>query len=201
MKPTNELAEHYDNYYRAHVQDEGWLGWAKNGEIAGTTGFGRRIEAIEVKLVERGDAAPGSTARASVIGLPNVTAHVSSIGWQAAVHGTTYADTMGMAPGVEALKLSVSGAPFNGGIAYRSHVANRGWENTWTSNGRTTGKSRHMEALEVKLTGNLAEHYDILYRVHVSNIGWMPWVKNGVAADTTGRGLPIEAVEMRLKSK
>lgn len=204
MRLTNEFAEHYDIYYRAHVQDEGWLGWAKNGESAGTTGFGRRVEAIEVKLVEKDDAAPGSTARASIIGLPNVTAHVSSIGWQAAVHGTTYAGTTGMTLGVEALKLSVSGAPFNGDITYRSHVANQGWENTWTSNGRatgTTGKSRHMEALEVKLTGDLAKHYDILYRVHVSNIGWMPWVKNGVTAGTTGRGLPIEAVEMRLESK
>ena len=78
------------------------------------------------------------------------------------------------------MKLSVSEAPYDGGITYRSHVANRGWENTWTSNGRTTGttgKSRHMEALEVKLTGGLAEHYDILYRVHVSNIGWMPRLK------------------------
>lgn len=109
-----------------------------------------------------------------------------------------------MALGVEALKLSVSEAPYDGGITYRSHVANQGWEDAWTSNGRTastTDKSRHMEALEVKLTGDLAEHYDILYRVHASNIGWMPWVKNGVAAGTTGCGLPIEAVEMRLESK
>ena len=57
------------------------------------------------------------------------------------------------------------------------------------------------DTTEVKLTGDLAKHYDILYRVHVSNIGWMPWVKNGVTAGTTGRGLPIEAVEMRLESK
>lgn len=204
MRLTNELAEHYDIYYRAHVQDEGWLGWTKNGEIAGTTGFGRRVEAIEVKLIEKGDAAPGSTARASVIGLPNATAHVSSIGWQTTVHGATFAGTTGQALGIEALKLSVAGAPFDGGITYRSHVADQGWEKTWTSNGYktgTTGKARHIEALEVKLTGELAEHYDVVYRVHVSNIGWMPWVRNGEAAGTTGRGLPIEAIEMRLESK
>lgn len=53
----------------------------------------------------------------------------------------------------------------------------------------------------MKLTGELAEHYDIVYRAHVSNIGWMPWVRNGESAGTTGRGLPIEAVEMRLESK
>ena len=204
MRLTNELAEHYDIYYRAHVQNEGWLGWTKNGEIAGTTGFGRRVEAIEVKLIEKGEAAPGSTARASVIGLPNATAHVSSIGWQTTVHGATFAGTTGQALGIEALKLSVAGAPFDGGITYRSHVADQGWEKTWTSNGYktgTTGKARHIEALEVKLTGELAEHYDVVYRVHVSNIGWMPWVRNGEAAGTTGRGLPIEAIEMRLESK
>lgn len=204
MRLTNELAKHYDIYYRAHVQNEGWLGWTKNGEIAGTTGFGRRVEAIEVKLIEKGEAAPGSTARASVIGLPNATAHVSSIGWQTTVHGATFAGTTGQALGIEALKLSVAGAPFDGGITYRSHVADQGWEKTWTSNGYktgTTGKARHIEALEVKLTGELAEHYDVVYRVHVSNIGWMPWVRNGEAAGTTGRGLPIEAIEMRLESK
>lgn len=204
MRLTNELAEHYDIYYRAHVQNEGWLGWTKNGEIAGTTGFGRCVEAIEVKLIEKGEAAPGSTARASVIGLPNATAHVSSIGWQTTVHGATFAGTTGQALGIEALKLSVAGAPFDGGITYRSHVADQGWEKTWTSNGYktgTTGKARHIEALEVRLTGELAEHYDVAYRVHVSNIGWMPWVRNGEAAGTTGRGLPIEAIEMRLESK
>lgn len=204
VKLTGEMAEHYDIYYRAHVQDEGWLGWAKNGETAGTTGFGRRVEAIEVKLVEKGGKAPGETKRASIIGLPNITAHVSNIGWQTTVHGATFAGATGQALGIEALKLSVAGAPFDGGITYRSHVANQGWEKTWTSNGDKTGttdKARHMEALEVKLTGELAEHYNVVYRAHVSNIGWMPWVKNGEAAGTTGRGLPIEAIEMRLESK
>ena len=49
------------------------------------------------------------------------------------------AGTTGMALGVEALKLSVSEAPYDGGITYRSHVANQGWEDAWTSNGRTAG--------------------------------------------------------------
>lgn len=36
--------------YRVHVQDIGWTEWKKNGETAGTTGQGKRIEAIEIKL-------------------------------------------------------------------------------------------------------------------------------------------------------
>ena len=39
----------------------GWLDWAKNGESAGTEGLSKRLEAIEIVLVEKGGAAPGST--------------------------------------------------------------------------------------------------------------------------------------------
>ena len=45
---------YYDIYYRAHVENGGWLGWAKNGEPAGTTGASLRMEAIQIELVPRG---------------------------------------------------------------------------------------------------------------------------------------------------
>jgi len=37
--------------YRVHVEKDGWTAWKKNGEVAGTTGQKKRIEAIEIKLV------------------------------------------------------------------------------------------------------------------------------------------------------
>ena len=40
IKLTDEMEKQYDIYYRVHVQEFGWLGWAKNGQIAGTTGYG-----------------------------------------------------------------------------------------------------------------------------------------------------------------
>ena len=61
---TGEMEQHYDIYYRVHCQTYGWLGWAKNGEPAGTEGLAKRLEAIEIRLVEKGGAAPGSTAHA-----------------------------------------------------------------------------------------------------------------------------------------
>jgi GH25 family lysozyme M1 (1,4-beta-N-acetylmuramidase) len=61
IKLTGVLALNYDVYYRAHVQDYGWLDWAKNGAEAGSTGYALRIEAIQVKLVPKGGAAPGTT--------------------------------------------------------------------------------------------------------------------------------------------
>ena len=40
------------------------MGWAKNGDPAGTEGFSRRLEAIKIVLVPKGGAAPGSTENA-----------------------------------------------------------------------------------------------------------------------------------------
>ena len=65
---TDEMAEQYDIYYRVHSQTYGWLGWAKNGESAGTEGQAKRLEAIEIQLVEKGGAAPGSTEQAFIKG-------------------------------------------------------------------------------------------------------------------------------------
>ncbi len=50
----NDYAKYYDIYYRVHVKGYGWLGWAKNGEVAGTSGHSFRIESIEIKVVEKG---------------------------------------------------------------------------------------------------------------------------------------------------
>ena len=36
------------------------------------------------------------------------------------------------------------------------------------------------------------------YRVHVQNIGWMNWVDAGQVAGTTGQGLRLEGIEIRL---
>lgn len=57
------MAEYYDIYYRVHTQNYGWLDWAKNGAVAGTEGYGYRIEAVQIKILSKGKAAPGNTTR------------------------------------------------------------------------------------------------------------------------------------------
>ena len=58
------MKNHYDIYYRVHSSDFGWLGWAKNGELAGSEGFAKQMEAVEIRLIEKGGKAPGSTQNA-----------------------------------------------------------------------------------------------------------------------------------------
>ena len=59
---TGDMASNYDVYYRVHVEGFGWLGWAKNGESAGTSGLSLRLEAIQVIMTAKGASAPGSVA-------------------------------------------------------------------------------------------------------------------------------------------
>ena len=56
-------------------------------------------------------------------------------------------------------------------------------------------------SVEIKLTGDLAKHYDVVYRAHVQGKGWLDWVKSGECAGTTGEALHLEAIEVKLVDK
>ena len=82
------------------------------------------------------------------------------------------------------MRFKISGSPINGNIAYRAHVRDIGWQNYVYNNttAGTVGRAKSIEAVQIKLTGNLAEKYDVYYRVHSQNIGWLGWAKNGEQA-------------------
>ena len=74
----------------------------------------------------------------------------------------------------------------------------------WVKNGATagtTGLSRRVEAIEIKLDEETAKDFDVEYRVHAQDIGWMGWVKNGATAGTTGQSKRLEAIEIKLVNK
>ena len=203
IRLTGEMANRYDVYYRAHVQDKGWLGWACNDQVAGTTGFGLRLEAYQVVLVEKGSPAPGDTSRPSIQRAFSIRAHVSNLGWQEPVYEGMTSGTTGRNLAVEALTINNPDLGYSGNIEYRAHVQNIGWPE-WVKNGKaagTTGKSLSIETVEVKLTGDLAKHYDVVYRAHVQSKGWLNWVKSGECAGTTGEALHMEAFEVKLVDK
>ena len=130
-------------------------------------------------------------------------AHVSSIGWQSAVVNGDAAGTVGQAKPIEALKVQSSDP--NLVIQYSSHVSNLGWEEDFSkANGQitgTTGRSLGLEAIKIRLSGSLANSYDIYYRVHAANFGWLGWACNGNPAGTTGWAYHIEAIQIVLVDK
>ena len=66
VSPTGNLASYCDIWYRVYVSDYGWLGWAKNGQTAGTTNLSLRVESVQMVAKPKGSAAPGSTANAQM---------------------------------------------------------------------------------------------------------------------------------------
>ena len=65
----------------------------------------------------------------------------------------------------------------------------------------TTGQGKRLEAIQIRLTGELAEHYDVLYRVHCQTYGWSTWCRNGATAGTTGKAKRLESIEIKLIEK
>ncbi|MDD6790513.1 MAG: hypothetical protein PUE04_10470 [Lachnospira sp.] len=198
------MAEHYDIYYRVHAQNFGWLGWAKNGEAAGTAGYSYRLESIQIKLVARNSSAPGNTDNAFPHYGVSYTTSVQNYGWQENVFDGGTAGTEGRNLRLEGIRISLANQEYSGNIQYRTHIQNLGWEYDWKENGQlsgTTGQSLQLEAIQVKLTGEIAEHYDVYYRVHVQNLGWMGWAKNGESAGTEGHSYRLEAIQIQLVQK
>lgn len=214
IKLLGSLASKYDIYYRVHAANIGWMAWAKNGEQAGTQGYGYAMEAIQIVLVEKGkdpqDLKPDSVTSDAFRRKPvNVSyqAHVATIGWQGSVEGGKTAGTVGKSLAIEALRVNLTNSVLSGEVKVNAHVADIGWQKdqgkieSWGSEAGTTGRSKAIQAIQVQLTDEMANAYDIYYRVHSSNYGWLDWAKNGAIAGTTGLNCPIEAIEIKLVTK
>ena len=173
------------------------MDWKTNGQIAGTTGKGKRIEAIEIKLEQRQFMGTAKVDKDSGV---LYQSHISDIGWtKTGADGQTIG-TQGLAKQVEAIKINLKQS-LGLKVKYRVHAKDIGWMD-WKTNGElagTTRQNKRIEAFQIKLTNT--NKYDIKYRAHVSNIGWMNWRKNGQTAGTVSLGLPVEAMQVKLQNK
>ena len=111
--------------------------------------------------------------------------------------------TTGRSLRLEGINISLSDLPCAGGIQYRTHVQRIGWQG-WRADGQmagTSGMSRRLEAIEVRLTGELASRYDVYYRVHCQKFGWMGWAKNGARSGSAGYSRRLEGIQVVLVRK
>lgn len=217
MNLTGDQKDNYSLYYRVHVRNFGWMAWAKDGEVAGTTGYAYRVEAVQAVLVAKGQS-PEMTEPASAYSKASSTAanvdlvvHGQDYGWSQGLQRanqkiTATAGTTGQGLRIEAIRL-ISGDS-NLQLHYQAHVQNIGWMPAVTDGqvAGTTGQGLRLEALKIWATGTDSGQYDIQYRAHVQNLGWTDWVSSGngdinAYAGTTGQGLRIEALQLRIVEK
>ncbi len=130
--------------YKTHVQDIGWQSTKNDGNTAGTTGQGKRVEALSISL-----------SNPELSGNIEYRTHIQNIGWENTWHKNgEVSGTIGQSLRVEALQIRLSGNISNRyDVAYRVHVQDYGWLG-WALNGAMTGSSelsKRIEAIEIKL--------------------------------------------------
>lgn len=194
IKLTGELANHYFVEYKASISSySDRQGWVHNAAIAGTRSNSKRIEVLQVRLVP----VEKSSTSSVVYRLRGQT-----YGWQntwskdGQVSGT-------FSKRLEGLTISLGPSKYLGGIAYRTYVESEGWKN-WASNGSISAgkkKNKRIEALKIKLTGEMANHYDVYYRVYLQSFGWLDWAVNGQTAGGAGVYRRIEKIQIVLREK
>lgn len=135
--PTKKYDSNEEIRYRVHISDRGWQDWVQGGQVAGTTGEERRIEAIQL------DFQFGA----------RVKAHIQNKGWvdYGEIRPETIIGTVGESLRLEALVIEPIGNKFP--LTGKVHIQNRGWENWYVLDGvvslGTTNLGLRMEAIQL----------------------------------------------------
>ncbi len=203
IKLTEELAEEYDIYYRVHVSDVGWLDWACNDQVTGTFGYRRRIEALEIRLIKKGDVVPTNNSYIYLENQIDIQYQSYLNGkWQDMVNNGVTSGTVGKKIPINGYKIHINDGLLDDWIQYRSYL-NGKWQE-YVSSGDLSGLMNSdsiIEMMQIKLTDEVSQFYDVYYRVHVSDVGWLDWTCNDQVTGSLGYGEQIEALEIRLLEK
>ena len=120
---------------KAHIENIGWTQWKKAGDIIGTTGEGKRIEAIILEGHNGIDL--------------SYRVHMENLGWSNWVGNGQVAGTTGQSRKIEAIEIKC-----NRMLEVQEHIENVGWmpisKGTNIRIG-TEGKSLRLEAFKINV--------------------------------------------------
>lgn len=185
-KPDEEPEKEPSICYTTHIQDIGWQNQVKDGEIAGTEGQAKRLEAIKITLKDL-----------SGVKIKYQT-HIQDIGWQDWKYDGTLAGTEGQSKRLEAIRIELEEND-KYSIMYRVHIQDIGWQD-WRYDGETAGtegKSKRLEAIQIKIVEKKTR-ISVNYSVHVQDIGWQNWKTEEKIAGTEGQSKRLEAIKIEL---
>lgn len=190
--------------YQTHIQDIGWQGWRSNGQLSGTAGLARRLEAIEIGL------------NSNFNGDIQYRTHIQDRGWQDWKSNRQTSGTIGESLRLEAIEVRLTGEiATKYDVYYRLHTQHFGWLD-WAKNGErsgTAGFGFRAEAIEIVLVekggrapGNTTTPYreqsaSIAYATHVQDIGWQSSVQNGELSGTTGIEKRLEGITINISGE
>jgi hypothetical protein len=127
--------------YQGHVQDIGWMDWVRNGQLCGTTGQSRRLEALRIDYPEE---------------IQEIAVHVAFDGWKYYKKPTkdTIIGTTGESKAIECIRIKALKEDGSPRFKFRVHLAEFGWTPFTISDGISTlgtvGQSLQIEAIEIE---------------------------------------------------
>ena len=185
-KPDEEPEKEPSICYTTHIQDIGWQNQVKDGEMAGTEGQSKRLEAIKITLKDLKDVKV------------KYQTHIQDIGWQDWKYDETLSGTEGQSKRLEAIKIELEESD-KYSVMYRVHIQDIGWQE-WRYDGETAGtegKSKRLEAIQIKIVEKKTR-ISVNYSVHVQDIGWQNWKTEEKIAGTEGQSKRLEAIKIEL---
>ncbi len=185
-KPDEEPKKEPSICYTTHIQDIGWQNQVKDGEMAGTEGQAKRLEAIKITLKDL-----------SGVKIKYQT-HIQDIGWQDWKYDGTLAGTEGQSKRLEAIRIELEEND-KYSIMYKVHIQDIGWQD-WRYDGEkagTEGQSKRLEAIQIKIVEKQTS-ISANYSVHVQDIGWQNWKTEEKIAGTEGQSKRLEAIKIEL---
>ncbi len=125
------------------------------------------------------------------------------IGWSAETKDNAYVQAP---PGsyATAIWASLENQPagMTGTIEYQVNLSGFGWKD-WSEHATEAGDSsgsQPLEAVKMRLTGEVGEQYDIYYSV-LQNGGWTELAMNGAQAGVEGQGLRVDGLRVAVRRK
>ena len=198
--PVQNPENAYNNLglaYRVHSQNAGWMDPVHDGQIAGSTGYGARVEALKITPPE------------GVV--LDILLHVQGIGdvrYNGIEKGVNDPEmgTTGQERAIEGIQIDVTrrGGRLAGCVLYyQVHMQDIGWS-PWFKEGTyagTRGENRRIEAIRIRFQNeqDVTDAKGVggaLYQVHVQDYGWLPVVHDGMTAGTIGQSRRIEALRI-----
>ena len=153
VQPNSESFNDVGFAYRVHCQRAGWMPAVRDGQIAGSTGYSARIEAIKFRPTpEMGSL----TAELHIQGTGWVKYEGIKAGDASGVNSSEIdpiCGTVGEHKRIEAIKLTLTGNTTGKILKYAGHIQSVGWINA-VSEGEvcgTIGESKRLEAIRIWL--------------------------------------------------
>ena len=188
--------------YKSYVSGSGWQDSVTNGQTSGTEGKNKAIEVINLNLNNSSDYS----------GSIMYETYNSTNGWTGYKNNGNDSGSVGKK--IEAIRIKLTDKlAENYNVYYRTHVSNLGWLG-WTkdgSNAGTAGYFYQVEAIQIKVEKKNQNVPDLSKQAfyqssntiecsaHVSNIGWMNYVKEDVCG-TTGKAQSVEAIKIKFNN-